>query len=147
MNDAISTSTVNRHVAPDKICNHFNTYGLLCDEYDRLRARAAGCCEICQTPEADTTRGSLVIDHFQQGDTWFVRGLVCDRCNGVMARHDRRLAWGPATRPWVDQSAEYHRRSWGATPELLAEAAAHIARNKPWTRRLTGYDPAYDDRQ
>lgn len=136
---------MNRHVAADKICNHFNSYGLLCDEYDQLKERAAGACEICDTPEAETTRGALVIDHFESRDLFFVRGLVCDRCNGVMARHDRKLTWGPATRPFAERARAYHLRSWGATEAEVAAADAVIATWKPWVKRLGGYDPCVDE--
>lgn len=135
-------STVNRHVAPDKICNHFNTYGLLCDEYDLLKARAAGRCEICELPEEETPRGHLVIDHFQGGGAWFVRGLLCDRCNGVMARHDRALFWGPATAPFAKKAAEYHRSAWGRpSAEEFEIAAQWIAERKPWSKRIGGAMP------
>lgn len=134
----------NRHVDPSKICHHFQRFDLDCDEYDQLRKRAAGRCEICKTPEEDTTRGRLIIEHYHHGDLWFVRGLVCDKCNRVMASHDRSIAWGPATRPHAERAAEFHRNAWGATPEEIEQASQDIAERTPWTRRLGGYRPDLD---
>jgi Recombination endonuclease VII. len=130
---------------PDLPCQHLGPYHLTCDEYEALRDRAQDRCEICRTHGHDTPRGSLVIDHFQSDDLFFVRGLLCDRCNAVMARHDRKRVWGPATRPWAAKAAVYHRNSWGATPQQLALADQHIASRIPWTRRPGGYDPAFHD--
>lgn len=145
MSETPAVRPFNRHVDPSKICHHFQRFDLDCDEYDQLRQRAAGRCEICKTPEEDTTRGRLIIEHYHHGDVWFVRGLVCDKCNRVMACHDRSMAWGPATRPFAEQGAAFHRNAWGATPEDLKQAARDIAQRRPWTRRLGGYRPEYDD--
>lgn len=140
-----SRHTETRHATPGNTCTHYLSYELTCDEYDQMKERAQGRCEICSTPEAETPRGSLVIDHYQWADTFFVRGLLCDRCNAVMARHDRKHVWGDKTRPWAAKAAEYHHKSWGATAEQLEIAAAQIAARTPWTRRLSGYNPAFDD--
>lgn len=130
---ARSGSTVNRHVAADKICTHFDTYGLLCDEYDQLRARAKDACEVCETPEQDTARGALVIDHFQYRDVWFVRGLLCDRCNSVMSRHDRAVVWGPASLPYAEKAHEYHLNAFGRpSADEFNRAAVYIATRKPF---------------
>jgi hypothetical protein len=139
-----SSAMKNWHVGPGKLCTHWS-YGVSCDEYDQLRARSGNCCEVCRTPEPETVRGALVIDHYESGDVFFVRGLLCDRCNSVMARHDRRQVWGEKTRPWAGRAAEYHRNAWGATAEQLAAAADQIANRIPWTRRIGGYNPATDD--
>lgn len=148
-NSEVSESPAQRQVAwhaePPKICTHYDVYDLDCDEFERLYARAEGCCEVCRTPEADTPRGKLVIEHYHHGDLWFVRGLVCDKCNRVMACHDRSLTWGPKTRPRAALAAEFHRRAWGATPEQLAQAERDIAARQPWTPRLGGYKPELDD--
>lgn len=135
----------NRHVEAPKICAHYNSYGLDCDEFDRLYARALGCCEICKTPEADTPRRKLVIEHYHWRDVWFVRGLVCDKCNRVMACHDRSIAWGPTTRPRAQQAAAFHHNAWGATPEQIEQANRDIAERRPWTPRIGGYRPEFDD--
>lgn len=133
------------HAEAPKICAHYDVYRLDCDEFERLYARSGGCCEICKTPEADTPRGKLVIEHYHWRDVWFVRGLVCDKCNRLMACHDRALPWGPATRPRAASAFEFHRNAWGATPELLEQAARGIAERKPSTNRIGGYRPELHD--
>jgi hypothetical protein len=133
------------HVDAPKICAHLDVYRLSCGEFDRLWDRAEGRCEICQTPEADTPRGKLIIEHYHWRDLWFVRGLACDRCNRLMACHDRALVWGPATRPRASQAAEFHRNAWGATPELLQQAARDIAERRPSATRIGGYRPELHD--
>jgi hypothetical protein len=108
-------------------------YGMTCEEYDQLRARSKGCCELCRTPEAKTKRGALVIDHFEGGGVFFVRGLLCDRCNSVMSRHDRTTTWGPSSLPWVDKTREYHLRAFGQpSPGEFAQADAYIGSRKPY---------------
>ncbi|MFJ9037919.1 endonuclease domain-containing protein [Streptomyces sp. NPDC102406] len=108
-------------------------YGLTCDNYDLLVARANGHCELCQTAESRTTRGALVIDHFAGGDLFFVRGLICDRCNSVMSRHDRRATWGPSSLPWADKARRYHLAAFEQpTPEEFKQAEQIIASRKPY---------------
>ncbi|MDX3328826.1 endonuclease domain-containing protein [Streptomyces sp. ME02-6979-3A] len=130
---APSRHTERRHGRPDTTCVHYLNYGLTCDQYDDMRRRAGERCEICQTPEAETTRGMLVVDHFQGGGAWFVRGMLCDRCNSVMSRHDRAAVWGPASLPFQERAAEYHRNAYGKpTPEEFQKAADYIAARKPF---------------
>jgi hypothetical protein len=106
---------------------------LTCDDFDRLKARADGRCELCRTPESETVRGGLVIDHFEGRGLFFVRGLLCDPCNSVMPRHDRKVAWGPASLPWKDKARAYHLAAFGRpTPEQLALADEVIASRRPY---------------
>lgn len=101
-----------RHHPEGKTCHHWGEHRLTCDDYDRLRARAAGHCEICGIAEADTPVGKLYIDHAQGGrNTYYVRGLVCAKCNAVMACHDGRKAWG-ANRVWAERAALYAANSF-----------------------------------
>jgi Recombination endonuclease VII len=74
-------------------CQH-EAYRLTCADFDELCARACGKCEICQTPEQDTTRRRLVIDHDGRYGFATVRGLLCDKCNARMRLVDggRRTA-------------------------------------------------------
>lgn len=58
-----------------------------CANYAALLQRAAGKCEICGVPGAETSHGYLVIDHdyaygFKGGA---VRGLLCSPCNTRIA--------------------------------------------------------------
>lgn len=128
--------TETRHATPGNTCNHFQKYGLTCDEYDQLRARSEGRCEICQTPEPKTVRGALVIDHFAGGGAWFVRGLLCDKCNSVMSRHDRAVTWGPASLPWAEKARAYHLNAFGKpSAEEFLLAQEYIDRRKPFSIR------------
>ena len=134
--------TEQRHGTPGTTCVHYLNYELTCDQYDDMRRRAQGCCEICRTPEAETTRGMLVVDHFQGGGAWFVRGLLCDRCNSVMSRHDRAVVWGPASIPFREAAAAYHRNAYGKpSPEEFQKAAGYIASRKPFNIRNVPRQP------
>lgn len=93
---------------PDLNCTHLLSYRLTCDEYEAMRDRARGRCEICDRLDRETPRGELVIDHFAGKGAWFVRGLLCDRCNSVMQRHDGTAPWGPASRPFAAKARAYH---------------------------------------
>jgi hypothetical protein len=103
----------NRHHPEGKTCHHFHEHGLTCDEFDDLHARAAGRCEICGTPEAETGGKRLVIDHFQDWATRIriIRGLLCDKCNVVMSCIDGHKRWG-ANRKWETRAREYQANSW-----------------------------------
>jgi hypothetical protein len=130
---AASRHTENRHTTPDKTCHHFISYDLTCEDFDRLHARAAGRCELCDIAGEETPRGSLVIDHFQGGGLFFVRGLLCDKCNSVMSRHDRTAAWGPASESLREKAQAYHLNAFSRpTPEQFERAAAYIANRKPF---------------
>ena len=109
-------------------CHHYAYLGMPCDEYEALRARAGGHCEICGVAEEDTPRGHLVVDHFHgeaKTGASFVRGMICDRCNGgVMACIDGIKVWG-ANRQWEARAREYEASSWDKpTPAALAMLAA-----------------------
>lgn len=67
---------------------HHKMYRLSCADLDALFAYARGRCQICETPEADTRRGKLVIDHARHYGYTAVRGLLCDKCNSLMSRAD-----------------------------------------------------------
>lgn len=86
-------------------CHHW-TFSLTCEEFDGLRERAAGRCELCGIAEADTPRGVLCIDHDTRYDPRAVRGLICDKCNS----HLRFVENG--TRPLDAQVRAYYRNAW-----------------------------------
>lgn len=91
---------------------------MTCDEYDALRARSEGRCEICGTPEAETGGKRLVVDHYQRHGLHFVRGMICDSCNVVMSCMDGNKNWGK-NRRWEAKAKEYVANSWQKpTPEL-----------------------------
>lgn len=135
--DPPNRHTENRHVGPGRTCHHFQRFGLTCDEYDDLRKRADGRCEICRRAEAELSRPGLVIDHWECPDAFFIRGLICQRCNSVMARHDRSAEWGPASLPWADAAHSYHVNAWqrpdATTRNHVAEC---IALRRPSSNRV-----------
>ncbi|MEU6674860.1 endonuclease domain-containing protein [Streptomyces sp. NPDC046925] len=118
----ISYRTENRHHPEGKLCHHYAEYRLSCDEFDSLHARAAGCCEICRTPQNETGGKRLVIDHYQDRNESFVRGLLCDKCNAVMACFDGRKRWG-ANRSWEAAARRYAANSWQARNSGLQTTA------------------------
>lgn len=94
--------------APHHDTCHHRIYHLSCEEMDALYKYARGACQICDTPEADTKRGRLVIDHLGYYGAHMVRGLLCDKCNSLMSRVDRGA---PAAGKGV---LEYMLNSWCA---------------------------------
>ncbi|MEU2487114.1 endonuclease domain-containing protein [Streptomyces sp. NPDC012617] len=110
-------------------CTHA-AYRLSCDEYDAMRQRAWGRCEICDKADDETPRGLLVIDHFQGMEVWFVRGLLCDRCNAVMQRHDGMAPWGPATRPFLTRARAYHLCAFGEPDMDVLDRADEVIRDR-----------------
>lgn len=101
-----------RHHPLGKVCNHYATYGLSCNDYDDMHQRADYRCEICRLPEAETKRGKLVVDHHygRRGVEWHVRGLLCDQCNALMSWIDgnrgrtRRYMLEPQARAYAANS-------------------------------------------
>lgn len=131
--------TETRHHPRGKTCHHFTYHGLTCDQYDAMRARANGHCEICGIAEQDTRRGSLVVDHFRGRRTRVIRGMICDTCNAsVMQCIDGNKVWGPGTRALEDRARAYDSNPWQMpSEEALQEMAARtemLAKNDP--RRL-----------
>lgn len=127
-----SRRTETRHSVTGKTCHHFEYHRLTCDDYDRLRERAAGRCEICGTPEAETGGKRLVVDHFQGRGVRLIRGLLCDSCNAVMSCVDGTKRWG-ANRRWESKALDYQAASWeqpspGQLATMLAEQAGRSAR-------------------
>ncbi|MFE6785159.1 endonuclease domain-containing protein [Streptomyces sp. NPDC057680] len=106
-----SRQTETRHHPLGKTCHHFIHHELTCDQYDELRARAGGCCELCGLPEQETGGRRLVVDHFQDGGLRFVRGMICDRCNSTMSCLDGTKPWGPK-KIWETAARTYEARSW-----------------------------------
>ncbi|MFF7631496.1 endonuclease domain-containing protein [Streptomyces cyaneofuscatus] len=100
------------HTRSGKACSHYSRHGLDCDEYDALYKRAKGCCEICGVPEAQAARQKLFIDHFENAEVTYVRGLVCTRCNHIMCSYDGNRSWGKKTTPWKDAAARYAANAW-----------------------------------
>jgi hypothetical protein len=109
----INSKTEVRHSARGNTCGHFALYAITCDQYDEMRRQADYRCEICGKPESDCHRGRLVIDHHHggQGFPWHVRGLLCGRCNSVMAAVDGKRKWG-SDRSLETKALAYAANSW-----------------------------------
>ncbi|MFI0827206.1 endonuclease domain-containing protein [Streptomyces roseolus] len=115
---------------PDLACPH-DLYRLTCDDYEAMRDRARDCCEICGLHGHDTPRGALVVDHFEGGGARFVRGLLCDRCNSLMQRHDGTAPWGPKSLHRSGEARAYHLNAFSnPTDEQRARADAEITRRR-----------------
>lgn len=103
-------------------CHHTH-YLLSCEEYEAMLAACQNRCEICRLPASKNKGGKLHIDHEHRYTSHAVRGLLCTKCNTLMARvdagHARRTkrvldylhnAWfirlvryrDRETRPWRD---------------------------------------------
>lgn len=102
------------------ICATHRNHRLDCAAFDQLRARAEGRCEQCGTPEADTSRGLLFIDHDARrevaGHGNFVRGLLCNGCNSRLGQVDgfRRFVQGAPV--WVQRPPTPAEQAYLARP-------------------------------
>lgn len=113
--------TETRHHPEGKTCHHYTYHWLTCDEYDALRVRANGHCEICGIAEEETKRGSLVIDHYETHNLHVVRGLLCDFCNTVVMRRYASSGIPGVPAQWEAEAHAYVANSWHqVTPEDLA---------------------------
>ncbi|MFF6847073.1 endonuclease domain-containing protein [Streptomyces antimycoticus] len=113
--DRPSRRTENRHTKDGATCHHFQRYRITCAEYDDLRARAGGRCEICKRDENEVPGEALIIDHVHDRESLIIRGLVCARCNSVMACHDGTKKWGPSSLMFADKARTYHERALART--------------------------------
>lgn len=73
--------------APHSTCRH-EVYGLTCEAFDALRARAGDQCEVCGRPADGVQSKALYIDHDHEVGMGGVRGLVCTRCNVILGLID-----------------------------------------------------------
>lgn len=92
------------HAAPGKKCHHLHQHGLSCAEYEHYRERASGHCEMCGISEELVYRKLLQLDHCHT--TRRARGMLCRKCNIVMACYDGDRTWG-ANRRWEAEAARY----------------------------------------
>jgi hypothetical protein len=91
-----------REANPDKarlglLRRRLATYGLTVEEWQALHDAQGGACAICQRTEA-----KLVVDHDHR--TGVVRGLLCNRCNGVLGFIEDEVLMAAAT-DYLAQSA------------------------------------------
>lgn len=92
------------HAEPGKKCHHLHEHNLSCTEYEHYRDRASGHCEICGISEDLVYRQLLHLDHCHE--TGRVRGMLCGKCNTMMACYDDTKTWG-ANRVWEPEAARY----------------------------------------
>jgi Recombination endonuclease VII len=64
-------------------------YGLTIEEVDNMRASQGYCCAICSTPENETPKQVLFIDH--EHVTGNVRALLCRDCNTALGLVHERI--------------------------------------------------------
>jgi hypothetical protein len=57
-------------------------YGMTVEQYDALLLAQDGRCAICGTDKPYKNKDKLCVDH--DHITGIVRGLLCDRCNGLL---------------------------------------------------------------
>lgn len=129
-----SARTENRHSPRGKACRHYTVYKLTCDDFDGLQARADGKCELCRTPAEQAPAGRLVIDHFEGEGVFFVRGLLCHTCNGIMASFDKTVSRQWRSIGWEERAREYEANSW-QRPTAEQVALAELEREKRVERR------------
>lgn len=93
------------------LCKAHKVYSLTCGEYDELWERSGGNCEACGR-ELDLTKRDHAIDHDHRYGNQAIRGIVCTRCNGYLARLETprvHPAFGSGPGRWF---ADYFRRAW-----------------------------------
>jgi hypothetical protein len=71
-------------------CRH-RFYGLNCLDYEQILADTKQRCELCSASPRGNTHGKLFIDHDPAVGQWAVRGLLCHRCNSLIAD---KPGWG-----------------------------------------------------
>lgn len=81
-------------------CQH-SMYMLTCEEFDRLRSAARGVCARCGRSDKP-----LVVDHDHAVGDWAVRGMICHKCNSIMALVDR------GARPATGVTVHYLANAW-----------------------------------
>lgn len=64
-------------------CTTHRIYRLTCPQYDELRERGRGLCEVCQVAPG------IYIDHDHAYDPTGVRGMVCPSCNAILRDVER----------------------------------------------------------
>jgi hypothetical protein len=71
-------------------CRH-RFYGLNCRDYEQILTDTQQRCELCGVGPRGNTYGKLFIDHDPSVGQWAVRGLLCHRCNSLIAD---KPGWG-----------------------------------------------------
>jgi hypothetical protein len=80
-------------------------YGLTAEQHDAMLKKQHGLCAICLKPPSSTKKRTniLHVDHCHV--TGKVRGLLCARCN-VMLAHLENPAWTPKAQAYLSEAAK-----------------------------------------
>lgn len=80
----IGTNSIRRYPKPSAKWLSFikHRYGILPKQWTKLILRSNGCCEICGNQFKNTSQ-FLNVDHDHKTDQ--IRGILCGRCNGMLA--------------------------------------------------------------
>lgn len=118
-------------------CARHRSYGMVCEQFDRLLGRADGKCELCGATEEDSAWGQLHIDHEHQVGRWAVRGLLCDACN-LRLQRGRRLPPTPRLRRYLNEAWYVQELTrLGLSADLPPEpglGSSVVAGDRPWVR-------------
>jgi hypothetical protein len=122
--------------APTHTSCHHRRYLLTCDDYENLRQRACGRCEICGVPVEETSHRMLYIDHDCRRGHWAVRGMLCTSCNTILGDGTGVLRTRQVIRylasSWVD---ERFGDAVVPKPEPPIGSLAGIPGRRRWVRR------------
>lgn len=126
-------------------CKTHEVYELDCGDLDRLRARAAGRCELCGILEQATRHGRLHIDHDARHGWHAVRGLLCSPCNTWLGRCEERLRkYGT---PLTAEQLRYLSKPFWREPESQASIARRVEGRERRQATLLGLEDAVGRRR
>lgn len=83
-----------KRVEYERVKRYREEYGITLSQYDEMFKQQKGLCNICQLPERATWGGivkRLAVDHDHR--TGRVRGLLCSRCNAILAKFEDNPNW------------------------------------------------------
>lgn len=125
-------------------CRH-RYYGLNCDLYEQMLEETGQRCEICGSPPQGNTAGKLFIDHDNAIGIWAVRGLLCHRCNSLIAD---KPGWGAVPpnghqeylhRPWYVRQAHALGVALDLPPEPALTAQVLDPHGRTWRHTWMGW--------
>ena len=111
-----------RHLKLQRERNWKFRYGITRDDFNLMWSSQKGLCKICEVPltnieiDGDTRNKSntCVVDH--EHDTFFVRGLLCSRCNKGLGLFDDSVEkLEKACKYLINANIEYSEIHKGAT--------------------------------
>jgi len=118
---------------------------LSCGTYEGLLAESGQRCRICQTEARHNTAGKLFIDHDDSMGKWAVRGLLCHRCNSLLAEKPGWAVVPPAdfrtylADPWYVRRARQLGVELTMPPEPPRSALVRDAHGRAWEHTWMGW--------